>query len=225
MNHKIDIAIQSYKKPESLIYTLLSLYKHCKNHIDTVWINDDQSGSNILEVYRSKELKQAIAPWKIRIRENRTRMGWWLSFVKDSPKPRYLSKCYMLIRMLWNIYKTGHAYVTREDIRYQWAIDNTDKFFLMILHDDVIIYDNIVQLYISAIKRLKNPCAVGDLGQCWRCTYRQKGCVPALVSQGIYPSAQWPKTKIKLRDHAWACRINEWCALISVEAAKQIEAK
>lgn len=28
---KVDVAVQSYKKPESLIYTLLSLKEHSKN--------------------------------------------------------------------------------------------------------------------------------------------------------------------------------------------------
>ena len=36
---KVDVAVQSYKKPESLVYTLLSLKKHCGKHIDTIYIN------------------------------------------------------------------------------------------------------------------------------------------------------------------------------------------
>ena len=38
-----------------------------------------------------------------------------------------------------------------------------------------------------------------------------------------YPSKKWPSTKISEKDDAWACRINEWCALISVNSAKEIE--
>lgn len=34
---KVDVAIQSYKKPESLVYTLLSLKKHYGEHIVTTY--------------------------------------------------------------------------------------------------------------------------------------------------------------------------------------------
>ena len=52
---KIDVAVQSYKKPESLIYTLLSLKKYCGNHIDTIYINDDCSGDDVISCYKDKE--------------------------------------------------------------------------------------------------------------------------------------------------------------------------
>ena len=46
---KIDVAVQSYRKPESLIYTLFSLHRHSRDAIDTVWINDDRSGGDVIE--------------------------------------------------------------------------------------------------------------------------------------------------------------------------------
>ena len=49
--NKVDVAIQSYKKPESLVYTLFSLKKYCGEHIDTIYINDDCSGNNITKYY------------------------------------------------------------------------------------------------------------------------------------------------------------------------------
>ncbi len=222
VNIKIDVAIQSYKKPELLIYTLLSLHKFCKDSIDTVWISDDKSGEDVLSYYNSSQLQEALYPWKIRVRENKNRIGWWLSFVKDK-KPKYLSMWYMYYRMLWNIFKVGHIYANKEDIRYQWAIDNSDKEYLLLLHDDVNIYDDIVNIYINEIKSLSNPSIIGSLGQCWRCPHEKNGCNPAKILKKEYPSKKWPSTKISEKDHAWACRINEWCALISVNSAKEIE--
>ncbi len=221
-NYKVDVTIQSYKKPELLIYTLLSLHKHSKDTIDTVWINDDKSGNNVLKIYKSSVVIDALYPWKIKVRENSRRMGWWLSFVKGV-KPKYLTWSYKMFRMLWNIYNTGHAYVKREDIRYQWAIDNTDKDYLYVLHDDVTFYDDIISLYLKNIQGLANPVAVGDLGQCWRCAFQKDGCSPSKILNGDFPSKNWPNTKKNTQDHEWACRINEWSALISVKAAKTIE--
>jgi len=221
---KIDVAIQSFKKPELLVYTLLSLHKYCKESIDTIWINDDKSGENILDYYASSAVQKALFPWKIKVRENQNRIGWWLAFVKGK-KPKYLSRFYMYYRMLWNLYKTGHIYTNKEDIRYQWAIDNTNKEYLLVLHDDVSFYGDIVSIYLNKIKNLKKPIIVGDLGQCWRCAYHKDGCNPSKIINGEFPSKNWPFTKIDKHDHAWACRINEWCALISVDAAKEMDKK
>jgi hypothetical protein len=224
MSHKVDVAIQSYKKPESLIYSLLSLHRQSKDSVDTVWINDDKSGGDILDIYNSLALKNALHPWKIKVRENKVRMGWWLSFVKGY-KPNYLSYSFMLIRMLWNYYQSRHIFVERQDIRYQWAIDNTDKKYLFVMHDDMLIKKDVVGVYYKAISDLDNPAIVGELGQCWRCVFNKLGCTPEKIISGYRPGDFWPMTKLSSSDHAWACRVNEWSAMLSVSAAKEIEQK
>ena len=221
---KIDVSIQSYKKPESLIYSLLSLHKHCKSEVDTVWINDDQSSEDVIRIYESSELKEALYPWKIKVRRNLNRMGWWVSFVRGY-KPKYLSHWYMFIRMAWNFYKNKTIYVAKDDVRYQWAIDHTDKEYLFIMHDDVTFKDNVIKRYMEAVAKMTRPAIVGDLGQCWRCAYEKLGCNPYKILSGYRPSVSWPYTKVSKGDHHWACRINEWSALISVNCAKFIEDK
>ncbi len=224
MKFKVDVAVQSYKKPESLIYSLLSLHRECKDSVDEVWINDDKSGGNLLEIYKSDQLRNALYPWKVNVRENKYRMGWWLSFVKGY-KPKYLSLPYMILRMAWNFYKNKNIFVAREDIRYQWAIDNTSKPYLFIMHDDVSFKGDIIKRYIDVAFNLDNPAILGDLGQCWRCAYQVTGCSPAKILYGYRPSLASPNTQISPGDHKWACRINEWCALLSVSAAKHIQEK
>jgi hypothetical protein len=221
---KVDVAIQSYKKPESLIYALLSLHKTSKNLIDQVWINDDQSGENVIAVYKSKELKKALHPWKINVRENKHRMGWWVSFVKGY-RPSYLTWPYQILRMTFNYFKNKSIYVDRQDIRYQWAIDSTDKSYIFIMHDDIIFKRDPIKLYLETMLNFKRPAIIGDLGQCWRCVYQQIGCRPDKVLKGYRPHIQWPNTQIRKNDHRWACRINEWSCLISVKASKIIEKK
>jgi hypothetical protein len=218
---KIDVAVQSYKKPESLIYSLLSLHRYCREHIDEVWINDDCSGGDVLSIYRALDESGALYPWKIRVRENTVRVGWWVSFVRGF-NPKYLNFWFKLKRMLWNFYKNRSIYVTQEDIRYQWAILNTKKKYLFVMHDDIEFKDDIISLYLRSMNQNCNVAIVGDLGQCWRCDFNSDGCTPSKILNGDFPSSIWPCTKILPNSHAWACRINEWSALIRVDIARDL---
>lgn len=221
---KIDVAVQSYRKPESLIYTLLSLHRHSRDAIDTVWINDDRSGGNVLEHYHRLEESGALSPWQIRIRENTCRMGWWVSFVRGY-RPAYAGLLFLLKRMVWNWYKNGSAYVQKDDLRYQWALSCTDKKYLLVIHDDIEFKRDIVSVYMASIQAAPDRAIVGDLGQCWRCDFSTQGCNPQKLLSGYRPSPLWPSTKVKASSHAWACRINEWSALLKVEVANKIAEK
>ena len=44
---KIDVAVPSYKKPESLLYTLMTLKKVAGDLIDAVYINDAVSYTHL----------------------------------------------------------------------------------------------------------------------------------------------------------------------------------
>jgi hypothetical protein len=218
---KIDVAVQSYKKPESLIYTLLTLHRHSRDMIDVVWINDDRSGGQVLDAYREIAASGALAPWQVRVRENTCRMGWWVSFVRGY-KPAYLNLGFKIKRMAWNLYKNGSIYVEKEDIRYQWAITNTDKKYLLVIHDDIEFRNDVASVYLQSILTHKSAAIVGDLGQCWRCDFQAQGCNPQKLLGGYRPSPIWPSTQLNPNSHAWACRINEWSALLDVQAAHDI---
>lgn len=218
---KIDVVVQSYKKPESLIYTLLTLHRHSRDNIDVVWINDDRSGGHVLDAYLELAASGKLDPWQVRVRENTFRMGWWVSFVRGF-SPDYLSFGLKIKRMAWNLYKNGSIYVEKEDVRYQWAISNTDKKYLFVIHDDIEFRGDVVSLYLKNIQEHENAAIVGDLGQCWRCAFHEQGCSPQKLLDGYRPSPIWPSTKLKPESHAWACRINEWSALLAVQAAHDI---
>ena len=66
----VDVAIQSYKKPESLIYTLFSLKKYCSDLVETVYINDDCSGGEVVSKYLDANLQEMLKPLKIKVRIN-----------------------------------------------------------------------------------------------------------------------------------------------------------
>lgn len=218
---KVDVAVQNYRKPELLLYTLATLHRHCKHLIDTVYINDDQSGEEFLTVLRSQATATLLAPWKISIRVNSQRNGWWSNLVAGY-KPRYLTPLRYLKLYLMSLLRTGHGTSRRQDIRYQWALDSTDKKYLFFIHDDVEFQNDILSVYIDAIQAMKKPLIVGDLGQCWRCTYQKDGCSSDALMTGWRPSTSWPDTRREAAETPWACRINEWCALVAVDSVAAV---
>ena len=228
---KIDVAINSYKKPESLVYTLMSLKKVAGDMIDTVYINDDLSGNGACDIYRSKELQEYLKPWKIHVRENTYNVGIKQAYIRGY-YPSYMNWKFFLKRWWW-FFSPKYAH-NRFDIRYQYALEHTDKQYLLILHDDVKFSKNIVQLYLETFAKNQDLTIVGQLGQCWRCHFKpfcdQKG-----ILRGSYPSPYWPLTPDhvihKVEDFkpknniAYACRINEWCCMVDVKKANEITQK
>lgn len=216
----VDVAVQSYMKPELLLRSLLSLKRHSADYIDSVWINDDQSDGWVIAAYRSPEFTQALAPWKIRIRQNNCRVGWWYRPVHDL-RPRHMPVRRRLRHWWKGIRNPDFSAVQRQDIRYQWALDETDKKFVFII---LVFHADVLGVYLKAIADLRRPSVVGELGQCWRCEWAKQGCTPEQVVRGSLPSVEWPSTPRDAGD-PWPCRINEWSALMSVDAAHEIEAK
>lgn len=221
---KIDLAIQSFKKPELLFYTLLSLKQYDQDLIDQVWIQDDSDDESVIDFYQSKAFQEALHPWKINIKKNTQRGGWWFSPVKGL-YPKYLPFYKRILFSLRSKYRGTGFQLLRENSRYQNAIDNTDKKYLLVIHDDIVFYKPFVQDIIAQFLDDSRLAIIGDLGQCWRCEYKQKGCTPHKIVQGYRPSQAWPNIEPGMNGHMWPCRINEWCAILNVDVAREIEKK
>ena len=71
-----DVAVQSFRKPESLVYTLLTLHAHCASRIGTVWVNDDRSEDGSVEAIERLRASGRLAPWDVRLRVNRRRVAF-----------------------------------------------------------------------------------------------------------------------------------------------------
>lgn len=222
---KVDIAIQSFKKPELLLYTLLSLKKYDQKLIDEVWIQDD-SGDNgdTVKFYQSKSFRDALHPWKINVKSNTQRGGWWFTPVKGL-YPKYLSLFKRILFSLRAKYRGTGFQLLRENSRYQSAIDNTNKKYLLVIHDDIVFYKPFIQDIVTQFLKDEQLAIVGDLGQCWRCEYQQRGCTPQKIVQGYRPSQAWPNIESDMNGHKWPCRINEWCTILNVEVVREIEKK
>jgi hypothetical protein len=225
-----DVAIMSFRKPESLAYTLLTLHRHSAPHIGTVWITDDGSGDDTLARLADPELARLLSPWKLDLAANRRRVGWALTQVT----PRHLLRlAHPLLpwghrlRSLYGVAKAGFS--RPEDIRYQRALEQTKASLMLLLHDDVQVTGDVAEHLIASMQADPKLAVAGQLGQCWRCGHRTEGCTPHQVLDGHRPSPQWPVTrppegmKWRLRDRA--CRINEWCAMLRVQVARDLGRK
>jgi hypothetical protein len=219
----VDVAVQSYRKPESLLYALMTLKQHCAERIERVFIDDDQSPRDVLDAYRSARVIGWFRPWELVVRRNRHRVGRLPAFVKGY-RPAYLSDGMFRIWGAWSIWNRRRLYVDRQDIRYQWALETSDKPFVFVMHDDIEFRGDVVGRYLEHAATLVRPAIVGDLGQCWRCMYHAEpyGCDPSRIMAGQRPSTAWPIGDPTSRINYRPCRINEWSALVSTEAARHI---
>jgi GT2 family glycosyltransferase len=220
MTNKVDVAIQSYKKPESLIYTLLSLKQACGHLIDTIYINDDCSNDGTMAYYIDPHLHECLAPIQLKLRVNKKPGGWGTQLMTKRFKPKSFKSWR---RFVYAYLK--NALFEEADIRYQWAIMETDKKYLFVIHDDIKFTKNILKLYYDTIESDSNYAIVGDLGQCWICKDSMI-CHPTKIVEGTRPHAYWPLTTSDKgsfpKYYERACRINEWCCLINVKTAKKI---
>ena len=230
-NLKVDVAVQSYKKPESLVYTLLSLKKRCGDIIDTVYINDDCSGNEIERFY-DKKLKEAMYPIKIKFRINNKASGYTLTLLTKEmwKKKSVKEKVQLIMQMFINRVR---FFKTSDDVRYQWAINSTDKKYIFLMHDDIKFFDNVVKLYTDVISSNENIAIVGDLGGNFRqCPYAPcdgTKCSPKKIIEGKYPCEKYPVMGYKTFFHKIlgrairTCRINEWCCMLNVDVAEKLK--
>ncbi len=227
---KVDVAVNSFKKPESLIYTLMTLKRVAEDMVDTVYINDDHSGDGTCGVYLAPEVQEYFRPWKLNVREN-PRNVWVREVYPRWKRADYMDWKYMLQH--WVRFVSPSYEHNADNIRYQYAIDHTDKKYLYIIHDDVRFVDNVIDLYLQSFAQDDKLFLVGDLGQCWRCGFKEI-CSPTKIMNGERPSPMWPLTpKKQTQDiknftrkdgYKMDCRVNEWSCLADVAKLREVSA-
>ncbi|WP_096785026.1 glycosyltransferase family 2 protein [Rhodobacter sp. CZR27] len=222
----VDVAIPSFRKPESLIFTLLTLHRHSAASIGTVWITDDSSDDGTLDVLRDPALAERLHPWRLDLHETRRRGGSGNTLVTPA----------MALRLLGPGLAAGHrlrsAYflLTRglfqpQSIRYERALARSRAEFVLLLHDDVEIRGDVATFMERRMETDPRLAIAGPLGQCWRCGLAS-GCAPEFILAGGRPTPDWPVTpppaSLRRRRRDRACRINEWCCMIRVAAAREL---
>lgn len=224
---RADVAIQSFRKPESLVYTLLTLHAHCAPRIGAVWINDDRSEDGSVEAVERLRASGRLAPWDVRLRVNRRRVA----FRGTIMTPGMIGRAVRGGTTRNGLLRMAHGLATRglfraEDVRYQNALGATAAPYVIVLHDDVRVTGDLATLLIETMEADPRLAIAGPLGQCWRCGHAP-GCTPRQVLEGRHPSPQWPRTRRPGQDDRAryddrACRVNEWCCILRVSAAREL---
>lgn len=228
---KADIAVQSYKKPESLLYALMSLKKYSDESMGDIFINDDSEVpiEELNKIFLNDKIKEYFKGHKIFVRKNTKRMAWFSYYIKGY-FPRALNFAEKIKVFLKRILRRNEV-SAREDVRYQYAIDHAQTDYVYVIHDDMQFHDDVLGLYLKTAYEGGGYDLVGDLGQCWRCYYENK-CNPQKIANGIYPCKKYPVLPVCKKGtenqkslNKYACRINEWSALVNVKTEKEIAKK
>jgi hypothetical protein len=221
----VDAALNIFAKPYQTALSVLSLLRCCGGHIDRVYLQFEPRGSRF-----DQALPYAVASY-LGERAVVHQPEYWLK--RDWTEPSRLPEA---------------AY--RLSIRYQHAFERTDKKFLFILHNDVLIKQDIVG---AMLEKIGGAFAIGHLGQCWNCpahdgtAVRASGCGEEACSPGryrefrpdldslirLYREAERAKLHVRpytehLAEHyagcAWPlpeCRVNEWGCLVDIAQTRK----
>jgi len=217
----VDVALQSYNKPESLLYTLMCLKQCCGERIDTVYINDDGSTADPSPIYAGSAVREYFKGWTIRFRRN-TRPAGVKRLIVRGYRPAYISPWFYVLAILSCLARHKRFLAPADDVRFQWALNSTDKEFVFLTHDDVDFSGDIIGLYLD--RMTPRTAIIGDLGQCWRCPFGagSQGCSPGRIMRGERPWDRWPLTDASPGPHRRDCRVNEWSCMIRTAAAREL---
>ena len=216
-NKILDVCINVWGKPFQTALAIQSLLDHSGELVDKVYLIIEREQPDGFELGRMLDL----------LEEHSERL------VIYEPKhylpPNELPDAHLL--------ESDSSY--RSSLRYQYALESTDKHWLLITHNDVIFHASL----ISAIDQLLNSrglFGLGDVGQCWNCPLNSS-CSGDLLSQNIQTQpisqddlyhlleanqhlrTQQRRNAINLSKPfpMPECRINEWFMFVNVDLYRQ----
>ena len=220
----VDVAVNIFAKPYQTSLSVLSLLKFSGRHIDRVYLQFEPVGS-MYDPVPSYVIAEHLGAKAVVYQPE-----YWLELAAADfarlGDPRY-----------------------RLSVRYQHAFEHTDKKYLFIMHNDVLIKKDIIGAMLKAID---GAFAIGQLGQCWLCpaadagsvrdaglgeepctsaTYRSFhtdhdglcGLYKAARRRGVFVRPYWEGWDMHYKETAWPlpeCRVNEWGCLVDVEQTR-----
>jgi len=136
MQH-IDVIINLYGKPWQTLCALKSLMKYSGEHIDKIFITEEK-----------------FHPYNDGIDWILDKFNNLIHFV---PKEYYFTK-----GTSGDMTDPVNRYVNR----YQYGIENSDKDYVFIIHNDILFTGDIIG---NMLKVVEGFAGVGLIGQCWNC--------------------------------------------------------
>ncbi len=137
---KIDVIISVCGKPLQTAYALLTLEKQCGHCIDKIYFIEENTSLRNINCGDHSFILGKLSR-KI------------IHFI-----PKYWNYCFPIE------YTRIKDKDYRHSVRYQYGWEKSDKDFILIIHNDIVFYENIVS---SMIESIGNNVASGHIGQCW----------------------------------------------------------
>ena len=204
---KIDVCINVFGKPFQTLVTLKSLL--------------NKSGKYIDKIYFIEENQQ---PYQDHVK--------WIINELNYDKLVYFKPKHHLWINGTDINRYHNDYDYRNSLRYQYGLENTDKKYLLIIHNDVLFNSDILTPFINLIG---DGFGIGQIGQCWNCPlFHDKKCDGNVFNDNL--NIDFDSIKQSINNHPTTrtaihrniinpnqpmpmpeCRINEWCCLIDMD--------
>ena len=226
---RVDVAMNIFAKPYQTALSLLSLLQFSGRHIDRIYLQFEPQGSMFdpAPPYAIAEYLGDLGIWIVNYQPK-----YWLHL--DPVEPARLD---------------DPEY--RLSLRYQHAFEHTDKQYLFVLHNDVLIKRDIVGAMLDGIG---DAFAVGQIGQCWNCPASNEilvqdsrcadfACSPEryrdfrpdfeglkrlyalAVERGVFVRPYWEGWETHYAADPWPlpeCRVNEWGCLVDVAMTRPL---
>ena len=135
--NKVDVIVNVYGKPWQTLCTLKSLLKVSGEHIDKIYL-----------------IEEKVQPYGDNI----------VFILKEFDNLiHYIPKEYIfLMPSKGNMNDADNRYT----YRYQYGIENSDKKYVFITHNDILYHDDIIGHMLDKIDKC---VGIGLIGQCWNC--------------------------------------------------------
>lgn len=136
---KVDVCLNVYGKPWTTLVTLKSLMEHCGQHID--------------KIYFIEEKKQ---PYDDSVKMVLNHFNNIIHYTPD--KYEFLP----VVNSLDDYNKENFRY----GFRYQYGIENSNKKYLFVTHNDIKYTGDIIG---EMLNQIGDAAGIGYIGQCWNC--------------------------------------------------------
>ena len=225
----IDVAMNIFAKPYQTALSVLSLLKHSGGHVGNVWLQFEPYGSQY-DIVSPYAIAQYLSG-KIGDRCRVFQPDYWLDL--NAADPARL-----------------HEAAYRYGIRYQYAFEHSTSRRLFLMHNDVLILQDVLGFMRE---QMGEAVAVGHLGQCWNCPAHTEDLTREVLGRGpcgpdqyldfrpdygqlqqLYALAHQRNIFARPYDRGFAgifdqqpwplpeCRINEWACLLDLEASRPV---
>ena len=210
----VDVLINVFSKPYQTALALLSLLRRSGQYIDTIYFHQEPCTSEFEK--RGHERLLARLGDQVRLFMPK----YWLG--RDATEEQRLTQ--------------DAEY--RLSMRYQYGWEQTDKQYVLIMHNDLEVIADPVTALMGVIG---DATAAGEIGQCWWCPAgQQELCSSERYTEFrpkyhqlmyIYNQSMDYQNRraynLGLRQEYWTqpwplpeCRVNEWCMLVDMHKAR-----